>query len=81
MNNPQIAEIFENIAGLLEMKGESVFTIRAYQRVARTIDHLPTELAQMVREERESRKSAILFSERMKRDRESITADNSDHEP
>ena len=50
MNNPQIAEIFENIAGLLEMKGESVFTVRAYQRVARTIDHLPTELEQMVRE-------------------------------
>ncbi len=53
MNNPQIAEIFENIAGLLEMKGESVFTIRAYQRVARTIDHLPTELAQMIREEQD----------------------------
>jgi DNA polymerase (family 10) len=53
MNNPQIAEIFENIAGLLEMKGESVFTVRAYQRVARTIDHLPTELEQMVREDRD----------------------------
>ena len=53
MNNPQIAEIFENIAGLLEMKGKSVFTVRAYQRVARTIDHLPTELDQMVREEQD----------------------------
>ena len=53
MNNPKIAEIFENIAGLLEMKGESVFTVRAYQRVARTIDHLPTELDQMVREEQD----------------------------
>ena len=50
MNNSQIAETFENIAGLLEMKGEQVFTIRAYQRVARTIDHHPTELEQMVRE-------------------------------
>ena len=50
MNNPQIAEIFENIAGLLEMQGESTFTVRAYQRVARTINHLPAELEQMVRE-------------------------------
>ena len=50
MNNPRIAETFENIAGLLEMKGESVFTVRAYQRVARTIDHHPVELDQAVRE-------------------------------
>ena len=51
MNNPQIAEVFENIAGLLEMKGESSFTVRAYQRVVRTIERLPTELDHMVREE------------------------------
>ena len=53
MNNSQIADIFEDIAGLLQMKGESVFTTRAYQRVARTIDRLPFELEQMVREERD----------------------------
>ena len=53
MNNPRIAEMFENIAGLLEMKAESVFTIRAYQRAARTIAELPTELDQMVREGRD----------------------------
>lgn len=51
MNNGQIAEIFENIAGLLEMKGEKVFTIRAYQKAARTIERLPSELDHMVREE------------------------------
>ena len=50
VNNAQIAETFENIAGLLEMKGEKVFTIRAYQRVARTIEGLPVELEQVVRE-------------------------------
>ena len=53
MNNSQISDIFEDIAGLLQMKGESVFTTRAYQRVARTIDRLPVELEQMVREERD----------------------------
>ncbi|MCI0438980.1 MAG: DNA polymerase/3'-5' exonuclease PolX [Chloroflexi bacterium] len=48
MNNAQIAEVFENIAGLLEMKGESTFTVRAYQRAARTIERHPAELEQMV---------------------------------
>lgn len=51
MNNAQIAEVFENIAGLLEIKGERRFVVVSYQRAARTIDHLPTELEQMVRDE------------------------------
>ena len=55
MNNSQIAEVFENIAGLLEMKGEPGYTVRAYQRAARTIDRLPTELDEMVREEKDLR--------------------------
>ena len=55
MNNSQVSEVFEKIAGLLELKGESVFTIRAYQRAARTIEHLPTELAQMIKEEEDLR--------------------------
>ena len=50
MNNPQLAEIFENIAGLLEMKGEQRFTVVAYERVARTIDNFPVELDQIVRD-------------------------------
>ena len=53
MNNSQIAEVFETIAYLLEMRGEKVFTIRAYQRAARTIERLPTEMEQMLREEKD----------------------------
>ena len=53
MNNSQIAEVFENIAGLLEMKGESVFAVRAYQRAARTIERLPAELDQMLQEDKD----------------------------
>ena len=56
MNNAQIAETFASIAGLLEMKGEKVFTIRAYQRAARTIERLPMELDAMLREEQDLRK-------------------------
>ena len=44
MNNPQVAEVFPGIAGLLEIKGGQRFTVVAYQRIARTIDKLPTEL-------------------------------------
>lgn len=51
MENSQVAELFEDIAGLLEIKGEKVFTIRAYQRAARTIERLPTDLDHMVRNE------------------------------
>ena len=50
MDNSRIAEVFENVAGLLEMRGDSTFTIRAYQRAARTIERLPTELQHMVRQ-------------------------------
>ena len=53
MNNSQIAEVFETIAYLLEMKGEKVFTIRAYQRAARTIERLPAEMEQMLRDEKD----------------------------
>ena len=49
MTNGEIAEVFERISGLLEMKGEKSFTIRAYQRASRTIERLPTEVDAMVR--------------------------------
>ena len=51
MNNPQIAEIFENIARLLELKGERRFVVVSYQRAARAIEHLSTEIEQMIRDE------------------------------
>ena len=51
MTNSEIAEAFETIVGLLEMKGEKSFTIRAYQRAARTIDRFPRDLDAMVRGE------------------------------
>ena len=55
MNNAQIAEVFESIAGLLEMRGESPFTVRAYRRAAQVIKDLPTELGQMVRDQMDLR--------------------------
>ena len=52
MNNKQIAKVFEDIADFLELKGENPFKIRAYQKVVRSIEHLPVELEQLVREDR-----------------------------
>jgi DNA polymerase (family 10) len=52
MNNKQIAKVFEDIADLLELKGENPFKIRAYQKVVRSIEHLPVELEQLVKEDR-----------------------------
>lgn len=48
MNNAQIAEIFEDIAGLLEIKGERRFVVVSYQRAARAVEHAGTEVAQMI---------------------------------
>ena len=46
--NEHIAELFENMGALLEMKGDTIFKIRAYQRAARTIEQLSSPLAQAV---------------------------------
>jgi DNA polymerase (family 10) len=50
MKNTAIAKVFQDMADLLELKGENVFKIRAYQRAARTIEHLPKEIEIMLQE-------------------------------
>ena len=52
MNNKEIARVFTDIAALLELKGENVFKIRAYQKVVRAIEYLPVEVEQLVKEDR-----------------------------
>ena len=48
ISNTQIANIFTDMAALLEIKGESVFKIRAYQRAANTIENLEDSLEGLV---------------------------------
>ena len=50
MNNSEIAQAFEELAVLSELKGEVVFKVRAYQRAARTIDQLSLSLERAVKE-------------------------------
>ncbi len=52
MNNAEIAAIFDDIAGMLKLKKDNVFKIRAYQKVARAIEALPAGVEQLVAENR-----------------------------
>jgi DNA polymerase (family X) len=44
MTNKEIAQLFENIADLLEIKGESIHRILAYRNAGQTIHELPRDL-------------------------------------
>ena len=50
MKNNEVAKVFQDIADLLELKGENIFKIRAYQKAARAIEHHPRELNVMLDE-------------------------------
>jgi len=50
MNNGEVAGVFQDISDLLELKGESLFKVRAYQKAVRSIEHLPVELSQLMAE-------------------------------
>ena len=51
MKNQEIAGIFNEIAGLLEIKGENPFRIRAYRRAALNIEGHAKNIADLTREE------------------------------
>jgi DNA polymerase (family X) len=48
INKNQIAQIFEEIAVLLELKGENPFRIRAYRNAARTLLNLDADIESLV---------------------------------
>ena len=50
VTNEEIARLFENMGVLLEIKGDTIFKIRAYQRAARTINDLSFPLSTAVDE-------------------------------
>ncbi len=52
MKNAAIAQVFQDMADLLELKEDNPFKIRAYQRAAHTIVDLPVELGQVMKEDR-----------------------------
>jgi DNA polymerase (family 10) len=52
MNNTEIAAVFWDIAALLEKKKENWFKIRAYRKVADSIEGLSVPVGQLVAEGR-----------------------------
>jgi len=52
MKNAEIASVFADIAHRLELKKDNIFKIRAYRKVARSLEQLPLEVEQLVRENR-----------------------------
>ncbi len=52
MENQKVARIFEEIADLLEIKGENPFRIRAYRKAALNIETLAEDVSALVEENR-----------------------------
>ena len=52
MKNLEIAQVFREIAKILEIKGENVFRIRAYDRGAQNIEALPEAIEDYVAQDR-----------------------------
>lgn len=50
MKNKEIAQILDEIAILLEIKGENKYKIAAYQEAARRIENLPEDIEKLFRE-------------------------------
>ena len=51
MKNQEVVKIFNDIADLLEIKGENPFRIRAYRRAALNIESLSTDIASTPKDE------------------------------
>jgi DNA polymerase (family 10) len=51
MKNQEIARIFNDIADILEIKGENPFRIRAYRRAAMNIESLTKDVAETTKDE------------------------------
>jgi len=51
MKNQEVARIFNEIADILEIKGENPFRIRAYRRAAQNIDGLSKDIKDMAEDE------------------------------
>jgi DNA polymerase (family 10) len=52
MQNSEIAAVFDDIAGMLRLKKDNIFKIRAYEKVARAIEALTVPVEQLVSENR-----------------------------
>src|SRR5437762_14039110 len=47
MENPEVAQVFDEVADLLEIQGANPFRVRAYRNASRTVRDLSAPLATM----------------------------------
>jgi len=52
MKNLEVANMFSDVAKILEIKGENVFRIRAYERAAQNIEGLTEDLEHIIKEDK-----------------------------
>ncbi len=52
MKNKLIAEIFREIARMLEIKGENFFRVRAYEKAAENVESLPDDIEAFAKEDK-----------------------------
>jgi len=52
MQNSDVSRIFRDIASILEIKGENVFRVRAYERAAQNIDRLSDSLEEYIKNDK-----------------------------
>jgi len=50
MKNKEVAEIFNKVAALLEIRGDNPYRIRAYQKAAQTIEALTTDIEELAKQ-------------------------------
>jgi len=50
MKNKEVADIFNKVAALLDIKGDNPYRIRAYQRAAQTIEALTTDVEELAKQ-------------------------------
>jgi DNA polymerase/3'-5' exonuclease PolX len=50
MENPEVAQVFDEVADLLDIQGENPFRVRAYRNAARTVRDLSEPLVERVRD-------------------------------
>lgn len=47
MRNEEIARIFDDVADMLEIRGENFFRVRAYRNAARAVRDFPAQVAEL----------------------------------
>jgi len=53
IHNKDIADVFEQVADLLEIKGENQFRVRAYRNAARTVSDLSQNAADLIEQDKD----------------------------